>query len=156
MEEGKLEKTCGDAPVWWHPDGVRMRPLSGYQEHKLQIFSDRAVLAISPDEDSHEHGIWFLAWRITRTSALSIEVKLKIPEEILRRAFALDRGPHGSDEWLLKHYGADSAARGYYIRAGNYLNIPGPGTGRDGDPNVSILLDEDIQELLRGLLELPR
>ncbi len=156
MEEGKPKKTCSDAPVWWHPNGMMMRPMSGYQEHKLQIFSDRAVLTISPAEDPREHNIWLLDWKITRISAFTISVKLKIPEKILRHAFALDDGPYESDEWLLKHYGADAAERGYYVRAGNYLNIPGPGTGHDGDSNISIFLRPDIKEAVRQLLELLR
>ncbi|MBI2476558.1 hypothetical protein HYV72_00115 [Candidatus Uhrbacteria bacterium] len=40
-----------------------------------------------------------------------------------------------------------------FIRLGNYLNIPGKGTGRDRDPNVSILLDPDITRAVQQLIE---
>jgi len=155
MEEGKPAKARGDAPAWWHLNGTKMRPLSDFQHRLLHIISDSATLTISPDENHLERKIWLLSWEITRVSALGIKIELKMPTEVLCRAFALDDDPSSSDEYLLKHYGAGAAERGYYIRAGNYLNIPGPGTGSDGDPNISILLDDDIQELLRELLGLP-
>jgi len=155
MGEEESKKVCSDAPVWWHPNGMRMRPLSDLQRHSLQIVSDRATLTISPDKEPHKHRVWVLAFEINRVTAFSLKTQLKIPEKTLCLAFALRDDPDSSDEWLTGHYGADSAIPGYYIRSGDYLNIPGPGTGRDGDSNLSILLDNDIRALLEQLLELP-
>jgi hypothetical protein len=59
-----------------------------------------------------------------------------------------------SGEWLLDRYGGDSAAQGFYIRWRNCLNIPCPGTGHDGDPNISVTLSDDIKEAVRQLLEM--
>jgi len=34
------------------------------------------------------------------------------------------------------------------------LNIPCPGTGHDGDPNVSVYIEESIQRAIEQLLKL--
>lgn len=155
MEEGKPAKAHGDAPAWWHPNGIRMRPLTDFQHHSLLIFSDSATLTISPDEESCDRDHWLITWEIRRRSPCSVNGKTRMSTKSLCRAFGLMEGTADSGQKLLRPYGADSAEDGCYIRAGKYLNIPHPGTGCDGDPNISILLDEDIQELVRQLLGLP-
>lgn len=55
--------------------------------------------------------------------------------------------------YLRKTYGAEFADQGKYIRLGSFLNIPCPGSGRDGDPNISIFLYEELSEAVRKLLE---
>ena len=156
MGEGKPEKACGDAPVWWHQNGVKMRPLFGGGDRTLQVFADAATLTISPNEHSrNDRDRWLVAWEIRRISPCGINGKTAMSAETLCRAFGLAEGTAKSSAWLLQHYGADSAEQGCYIRSGDCLNIPGPGTGRDGDPNISVLLDEDIKEAARHILGLP-
>ncbi len=55
--------------------------------------------------------------------------------------------------WLVGRYGGNSAVQSKFIRWGNFLNIPCPGTGHDGDPNVSIYVTDEIREAVRKLLE---
>lgn len=155
MTDKKPTKTHDVVPAWWHPNGAKMRPLSDLQHRSLQVVSNSATLTISPDEESRDRDQWLITWEIRRRSLYGITARIKTSTESLRRAFGLKEGTAESGRKFLRPYGADSAEEGRYIRAGNYLNIPHPGTGRDGDPNISILLDEDIQELLRQLLDLP-
>lgn len=51
-------------------------------------------------------------------------------------------------------YGAHAGKQGTYIRQGRYLNIPCPGTGGDGDPNVSICISDEIASAVKELLRL--
>lgn len=156
MIEKNPTGACGDAPVWWHHNGAEMRPLFGGEDKKIEIYSDSALLTISPNEHSRDdRDLWLVTWEIRRLSPCGINGKTTMSTEALCRAFALAEGTAKSSDWLLQHYGADSAEQERYIRSGDYLNIPGPGTGRDGDPNVSVLLDEDIREAVRHILGLP-
>ena len=75
-------------------------------------------------------------------------------EEQLRVMFGLDNDfvTPGHSQWLIKEYEADVAEQTLFIRKGNYLNIPCPGTAHDGDPNVSIELDDEIKEKVKELI----
>ena len=58
----------------------------------------------------------------------------------------------GGGQHLLDRFGGDVAVQGRYIRFGPCLNIPGPGTGHDGDPNISVYVTDEIQEAVRSFL----
>lgn len=63
----------------------------------------------------------------------------------------------GKPDWF-HHHGSKMnlqeapTKQGAFIRYGNFLNIPSPGTGHDGDPNISILIDGPIRRAVRQLL----
>lgn len=42
---------------------------------------------------------------------------------------------------------------GYFLRADDFLNIPCPGTGRDGDPNISIEIDVAMRDAVQEFLD---
>ena len=73
-------------------------------------------------------------------------------EEDLKSAFGFSDKSGEYGYWLIERYGADVASQGKYIRWRDHLNIPCPGIGNDGDPNVSIYLDDDIKNAVRELL----
>lgn len=52
--------------------------------------------------------------------------------------------------------GGDVAKEGTYLRFQEYLNIPGPGYGRDGDPNISIRVGKGTKNALGEFLDLFR
>lgn len=155
IEENPAGAESG-TPAWWHKNGAKMRPMFGGGEKTLRIYSDSALLVISPNEHPRsDRDRWLVAWEIRRISPCGINGKTVMSTKALRRAFGLEEGTDEASDDLVRHYGADSAEQGCYIRSGNYLNIPGPGTARNGDPNASVLLDEDIKEGIRYILELP-
>ena len=45
---------------------------------------------------------------------------------------------------LILCYGGTAAAPGKFLRYERWLNIPCPGTGADGDPNLSIEVSQEI------------
>jgi len=73
-------------------------------------------------------------------------------EELLT---ALDKTDHKglTDEIYAKRFSAELALPGLFIRSGNFLNIPGPGTGYDGDANISIYLNEALRASLTRFLK---
>ena len=77
---------------------------------------------------------------------------MKFTRDDVRSAFGLidDSGKYG--KWLIDRYGAEAAEQMKYIRWGNFLNIPCPGTGNYGDPNISIKINGDIQLTVAELI----
>ena len=69
----------------------------------------------------------------------------------LRGAFGLSDEVLEGSAWLVESYTAQSAAQGKYIRLGKFLNIPCAGTGHDGDPNVSIVINPDMRDAVDRL-----
>lgn len=70
-----------------------------------------------------------------------------------KAAFGLRDGwcPEGGSG-LICAYGGEAAFQGQFIRWKEFLNIPGPGTGHDGDPNISLQLSGEIVEAARSFL----
>lgn len=50
-------------------------------------------------------------------------------------------------------YRLNAAVQGKFVRKGNYLNIPHPSIGMQGDPNVSIQITDEMKSAIRSLLE---
>lgn len=47
----------------------------------------------------------------------------------------------------------DAAAQGKYFRIKDYLNIPHPGTGLQGDPNISVEITPEIKSAIQSFLD---
>jgi hypothetical protein len=72
--------------------------------------------------------------------------------DTLKSAFGIHEANGYASDWLLNEFGGTCASQGKFLRYKDYLNIPGPGTGHDGDSNVSIELDRSIQTAARDLM----
>lgn len=42
---------------------------------------------------------------------------------------------------------------GYFLRADDFLNVPGPGIGKDGDPNISIEITVAMRDAVQNFME---
>ena len=105
-----------------------------------------ASMTPSPSE------IFYIKWEIRHSASLSVEGRVAFTREELKAAFAISEE---SGEWgdeLIRRYGADSAEAGKFIRWRNFLNIPCPGTGEDGDPNVSLEVNDKMKEAIKELV----
>jgi len=140
-------------PVWFHHHGIKLRVfyLNSTGDKSLIIKGSAAQLVIAPYGDDR----WTVRWEIVWGRHEEVSGHITMLTETLRRAFGLADGTAESGEWILSRYGGDSAEQHRYLRWRDCLNIPGPGTGHDGDPNISVLLRDDIKEAVRQLLELP-
>ena len=135
---------------WWHAHGNKMVP-TFQQGPNLVIKGSVASLNIRGAGDPDTCSRWSLEWNITHADLSQVHGEVYFDRNELPSAFGLqkDRG----DEFVLGLFDADSAKQGKYIRRGNLLNIPGPGTAYDGDPNISIFLDDEIKKAVTGLLD---
>ena len=150
IQRTRDEIAPGDWPTWWNTHGFQMgvRELDT-KRHKLVIKGTAASLTISPSE----YGNWYLDWEIKHSIETQVNGRIQLDKEGIEAAFRLSnsKGRWGGVD-LAKRFGADSAEYGHYIRKEEYLNIPGPGIGFIGDPNISIHLDEDVKGAVADLL----
>jgi len=144
-------------PAWFHRHGIKMQyEFFDPQRQTLLLKSSAASVIIRKASwvYSDVEG-WLVNWEIVQFKPHEVGSRGRtwFSDRSLERAFYLSDDPgDGLSEWLLRRFGADSAEQGKFIRWRKFLNIPCPGTGNDGDPNVSIYIDEEIQNAVRQLL----
>lgn len=54
---------------------------------------------------------------------------------------------------MIRRYGGTTADQGRFIRYNRFLNIPGPGTGHDGDSNISVEIRSEMQDAVAAFLQ---
>lgn len=137
-------------PIWWHHHGSKIAVVSTDVNTVGLQGSAASLLLIQ--EGFHRH--WLVKWRIQHYGELLGSAVFT--DEELRRAFNLpvDHHPHFQIFPVMgERYGADDGIPGKFIRWKEYLNIPGPGTGWDGDPNISIKLTPEITNAVQQVLD---
>lgn len=142
-------------PTWSHVHGFKMRIKQLDIENKILVIAAsaaRVVFTMTPGLFSGVDG-WLVEWEIVQSTLYNLGVKgrTKFTNEDLKAAFGLFDHDDVSS-WLIKQYRVQAANQGRFIRFEEFLNIPGPGTGHDGDPNISIFVDEEMQNAIRLLV----
>lgn len=140
-------------PIWWHHHGTKLRVKNLDLDKKKLVFgASAAELIIEPlPEDKIDN--WIIRYAVHQFAGFGSRGEVFMTTAELRTAFGLANDPASpSSEWLVSRYGADSARQRHFIRWKDFLNIPCPGTGNDGDPNISVYLSEEIKEAVRKLL----
>ena len=153
MEIRSRRETLTGMPDWFHGHGFKMgieffdpllvpHLIISASAAKVTI---RPATSVYPDYKGHP-GNWFVDWEIVQCRPYEEGVRGRaiLSAEDLSVAFsAHSSGPYANNQRnLAERFEADFMRQRAFIRRGRFLNIPGPGTGHDGDPNVSILLDE--------------
>ncbi|MFH1631826.1 MAG: hypothetical protein ABIA47_02240 [bacterium] len=119
-----------------------------------KVFPARAGHHPEEDDLCKVEASFRVEWQITFGWEEATSGSLVFSETELKWAFGLKEGSHvGARHFLVTRYGAESAFQGHFIRTGPYLNIPGPGTGENSDPNVSIVLYDTIREAVQRLID---
>ncbi len=140
-------------PKWWHHHGIKMRVEKLSQANKLLIITGSAASIRITSRTMRNDDGWYVKWEVLFDRDCKVNGQVWMATDNLRAAFGLSENSGKFGQWLIDRFGADSAEQGMYIRYKDYLNIPCPGTGHDGDPNVSILLDDKIKEAVSKLFE---
>jgi len=108
---------------------------------------------VFPDKEVVKND-WFVNWEIIQCRPIQ-EIssgRRWFTIDDLRSAFGISDYSGKYARWLIDRYGAEVAEQMKYIRWHEYLNIPCPGTGNDGDPNISIEIDDEIQLAIAKLI----
>ncbi len=95
---------------------------------------------------------WNVSWCVLHSASEESKGRRMFTREDLEQAFGASDNVHDWDKGVLIKYGGTTARQGQFIRYMDWLNIPCPGTGHDGDPNVSIQLDEKMKDAVMNLL----
>lgn len=142
-----------DWPDWWHYHGYDMvlEELSPDKEY-LKISSNSAQLLIKRHFNNKD---WYVDRQlIHRQSYQRFEGSIVMNDDQIRAAFGLDDTYSETSEELIRLYGGTVAVQGLFIRYRDFLNIPNPGAGNDGDQNISIKLDGQIKGAVKQILDL--
>lgn len=163
-------------PRWFHPFGFNMYIRPGESHLHELSWSDgfrKLVIAteVSPLEEISEiisavlmierslitndyH--WVLVWEL---SYGLFDVYGRIAmfwERELLKAFchrpAVVEDETGNSQRLIRRFGGNAVHDGKFIRWNRFLNIPGPGTGDDRNPNISIYITEEIEKAVVELI----
>jgi hypothetical protein len=139
-------------PIWCHQHGSKMQlRLFDKEVPTLVISGSAAEVTIGSREDTEG---WFVNWKVVQYQPYEVVRGCrKFSDDEIAAAFGLVDEVSGYSEWLINRFGGDSAEQGKYIRWKTFLNIPCPGTGNDGDPNISIHLNDQIKFAVHQLLQ---
>jgi hypothetical protein len=141
-----------DVPRWFYQAGATVCVQSFLQDKKiLKIGSDTIEIQILPMKG--KTGIWCVRWKVFHAPSEYTEGARVFDPPMLQRAFWLQSGE--APPWTAGRYPCDDAVLGHFIRKGNHLNIPGPGTGLEGNANASLLLTKEIQDCIVTMLAPP-
>lgn len=139
-------------PVWYHTRGSKIGVEKFDDRNKLLVLSGSAAcVRITRCARTVDEG-WYVDWEVRYSQQEKAGGRIVLSSPELSAAFGLTAETGEWSGWLIQRFGADSAKHGRYIRWEKFLNIPSPGTGRDGDPNISIYLREEIQHAIQQLL----
>ncbi len=153
-------------PEWFNPHGFKMEIggtpiyqviannllLIGSKQHQRDSSPTIAQLEIRA---ATPQGGFKVAWRITFTvGGECVQGDVHFSRDELRQAFGLlqPNSLVGEVALLNKRFNADRMVPGHFIRKGKFLNVPMPGTGIDGDPNISIFITNEMQAAVRELI----
>jgi hypothetical protein len=143
-------------PSWHHHHSSKLS-IVGFDnlnsaESKMLILKSNVVdIRIHPD--SSQKG-WVVEYEICHSIDSWNKGRVWMSTDNLKTAFGLsDECEEMWGQTILIEHGGDVAYQGMYIRYGRYLNIPGPGTGHDGDANISICVNNEIKGAVELLLQ---
>ncbi len=128
---------------------------SNLDRHVLYLAGSAASLSITRKisrSDIH----WLVEWEVIQSGIERTKGATCIDTDQLRVAFNILPAPvDEADAWLIERFGGDRAHQGQYIGWKQYLNIPCPGTGQDGDPNISLEVTDEIKKIVTQIICAP-
>lgn len=136
-------------PIWFHPHGTKVT-VTRTSNNNVHLGANTASI--------HIHSMcggpfWHVDYTVIHGVNIRVSGFLQMTTSDLKIAFGIkDKCPAYGGQHLIDEFGGEVAQQGKFIRWGEYLNIPGPGTGHDGDANISIRVDDEIKEAVRTLL----
>lgn len=135
-------------PGWHHPSSWNMS-VEKADSSQVIISSPTACLTITEIPQKPDYA-WTVTWEIFFTIEDGVRNEVAMSAAGLCAAFALNENEEHYDYWLEDL--PRISVQGGFFREGPFLNIPHPGTGKDGDPNISLLITEEIKKAITALV----
>lgn len=157
-----VEVMPGTSPSWWSDKGVNMKVDGAILERGKPVLVNVAVgsaARVFICQCDSRRGDFDVQYHINHCDGSHSSGSIVMSRADLSRAFGLTNGfgvgfSHSGKGLLEKGCELDAASQGKYVRLGDYLNIPHPGTGLVGDPNVSVQLTTEMKSVVQTLLAL--
>ena len=143
--------TDTDHPVWWNSIGRLTYRVPDHIGTELTFTTQSAHLKIS--KASRRKDEWDVRWIIFGTGQRRVDGYLLLSQDELAAAFGLPHEKEVNNKGYAAKYGAEEAVQGRFIRQGPYLNIPCPGTGLKGDPNISVKIYNSMKERVASFIK---
>ncbi len=143
-------------PIWWHHHGDKMSLVNISEDKRSLILEGSAArLEVVYSDFGDDCKGFLVKWEIRLSREEKVNGTIFFTPETLRAAFGLtdEHSMMQSCLWLIREHGCDVGYQARFIRWKEYLNIPHPGTGHDGDPNISIEIYPKVQEAVTQLLD---
>lgn len=146
-------------PEWFNP--VECLAIEGGERSALEV-TENEVIFRSPHAELHiQRGetrsctrYYSIEWKVIHACGEEASGRSVFPEELVLAAFGLgDIELPPCARFLVEQYDSNIGAQGRFIRKGNFLNIPCPGTGKAGDPNLSLFITDRIQNCVKTFLQ---
>ena len=133
--------------TWCHPKGREMEVRTRRLDQHYLVFESRSatlrIMGRTPGKDKQ----WLVSYEIRHGAVDKTTGLFVFSSGELRTAFGLSEESGYRGNFVQGKFTARNKGR---IR---YLNIPGPGTGKDGDSNISIHLDKKGRDAVQELLD---
>ena len=140
-------------PIWCHIHGAKMY-LDKESSNSIRVMIKNglaASLTISPL--ANPISTYQVEWELGFGPSDKTFGKRRFTTAELEGAFGLRNHTDHGGELMIDRFGGESAVLGKYIRWMGFVNSPCPGTGSDGDPNISIHIDNDIQGAIARIIQ---
>lgn len=134
-------------PKWWNRNGAKME-VKHADDRVVMLANSTASVSIRPVRDARGRRAYHISTILRQLGRDKFRNDLTFPEEYLAAAFAVTDEFHGANIPVIRN----QSRPGYFVRSGCHLNIPGRGSGRDGDPNASLLLEPEVREAVNQLM----
>lgn len=134
-------------PSWWHLHGSKLQPTL-ITDGQVHFEGSAASIRITKNNADS----CFVEYRIVWSANTGVTGKVYIPFNMLASAFGLTDQVGKFGKGFVEEYEATAAEQGEFIRKNQFLNIPGPGTGHDGDPNISIQITKQVIDAIKSFI----
>lgn len=138
-------------PNWWHSYGRLVSRTLERQESELTFSSGAAHIKIG--RSSTPRNMFEVRWIIFTKGQGRVDGFRVFNKKEMVSAFNIAGECGTSDTEFAGRYDADVGIPGYFIRKDDYLNIPCPGTGIGGDPNISIKITQVMRDQITKFIE---
>lgn len=149
MTTSATARRAANPPSWWSHKGVKIYNIHEREKGKLSIEND-SVAGLSINRTQAFDGpCYVVRWWIVHEKGEHYGMNNEVTGTVvmspleLAAAFGLYKEGELDTSWG-RELGAEAGVQGKFIRLGLYLNIPGPGYGYQGDPNLSVFLDQSV------------
>jgi hypothetical protein len=143
-------------PIWFNEHGINMHVIDLKVDGRRVVIGTKAAkLEISLYPNPVVPTGWLVEWEVKFSQSEHVNGRFITSSDRIRRMFGIDgiqdrRGV--PPKWMVERYGIHDGVQGVFGRWNDFLNVPCPGTGHDGDPNISIQITKDMKVAIQVIL----